>query len=187
MKKFLSLLVAMLILVGMVGCSAKKTTDQNVTGPVAKGQLPTLTAEEAQAIALEHAGVTADQVTSLNARYQVTDYVPEYIVAFEHDELQYNYTIHGDSGEVLVYGTNPIGTPEAKPKLSQNAVRDIAVKHSGINGKDVQNLEIEYAVFTGEPVYLVKFRVGSAKLKYIIHAETGEILSNEKERVEEEK
>ena len=62
-----------------------------------------LTEEEAAAIALEHAGLTAEQVTGLLVRYELDDRVPEYEVDFRVDRMEYEYTIHAETGEILSF------------------------------------------------------------------------------------
>lgn len=182
MKKFLSLLTVGLILVGLVGCSASKKADH--TRPPAY-KAPALSAEEAQAIALEHAGFTADQVTLLNTQYQVENNIPEYEVEFQQANQEYEYTIHADSGEILEIGkdgNSPTGATEYQPKLQEETARDIAIKHAGVDGNDVQDLKIEFEMDDGVPEYSVEFRVGAWELDYEIHADTGDILNYEKER-----
>jgi len=63
----------------------------------------TLTAQEAEAIALEHAGFTAEQVTGLRTTYEIDDRVPEYEVEFRVDRMEYDYTIHAETGEILSF------------------------------------------------------------------------------------
>ena len=62
-----------------------------------------ITENEAQSIALKHAGFTADQVTGLRTVYEIDDRVPEYEVEFWVDRTEYDYTIHAETGEILSY------------------------------------------------------------------------------------
>ena len=62
-----------------------------------------ITEEQAQRIALEHANVTAEQVTGLRVSYDVDDGVPEYEVEFYHDHWEYEYEIHAETGEIRSY------------------------------------------------------------------------------------
>lgn len=64
---------------------------------------PALTAEEAQAIALKHAGFTADQVTRLHTEYEVDHGVPKYEVEFDQGVWEYDCEIHADTGEVISF------------------------------------------------------------------------------------
>jgi len=60
-----------------------------------------LTADDAKKIALDHAGLTADKVTGLRAKYDVDDGVPTYEVEFYADGWEYDYEIHAEIGKIL--------------------------------------------------------------------------------------
>ncbi|MBQ7800915.1 MAG: PepSY domain-containing protein [Oscillospiraceae bacterium] len=60
-----------------------------------------LTADEAKAIALAHAGLTAEQVKKLEAEFDYDDGRPEYEVEFRYGGLEYSYEIHGETGKIL--------------------------------------------------------------------------------------
>lgn len=62
-----------------------------------------LTAEQAKEIALQHAGLTAGQVSHLKAEYDVDDGVPEYDVEFRYGNWEYEYEIHAQTGKVLFW------------------------------------------------------------------------------------
>lgn len=59
--------------------------------------------EEAETIALEHAGLTADKVTRLHTEYEIDDRVPMYEVQFYYDHWEYDYDIHAETGEILSF------------------------------------------------------------------------------------
>ena len=79
--------------------------EQAVTPPSASGNgnAAALTLEQAQEIALNHAGFAPDQVTNLHGDFDVDDGVPEYEVGFFQDGWEYDYTIHADTGDILEY------------------------------------------------------------------------------------
>lgn len=62
-----------------------------------------LTLEEAQKIALEHAGFTVDQVFRLHTQYEIEHGIPQYDVEFHQGSWEYDYEIHADTGEVLSF------------------------------------------------------------------------------------
>lgn len=62
-----------------------------------------LTKEEAQAIALEHAGFTAEQVNYLRAEFDMDDRIPQYDIEFHEDRWEYEYEIHAETGTVLSF------------------------------------------------------------------------------------
>lgn len=62
-----------------------------------------LTPEEVQAIALQHAGFTADQVQYLRTEYEIDDRVPQYDVQFHEGRWEYEYEIHAETGVILSF------------------------------------------------------------------------------------
>ena len=62
-----------------------------------------LTAEEAQSIALNHAGFAADQVRFLRTEPELRDRVPHYDVEFAEGRWEYEYEIHAETGAVLSF------------------------------------------------------------------------------------
>ena len=87
-----ALLGAVLTLSLLTGCAARSAAPA-----------PALTAEEAQAIALEHAGFTADQVRFLRTEPELRDRVPHYDVEFQEGRWEYDYEIHAQTGEILSF------------------------------------------------------------------------------------
>jgi len=67
--------------------------------PVTEAPAP-LTAEEAKAIALEHAGFTSDQVSRLRAEFDWDDGVPTWDVEFREGYWEYDYEIHAETGKI---------------------------------------------------------------------------------------
>ena len=121
-RLFSLLLVAVLAVPAMTGCQAARSAGRAVergvesagnavkqavdtTTATASGTHanPALTLEEAQNIALKHAGFAADQVTALHTEYEIEHGVPQYDVEFHHGAWEYDYEIHADTGEILSY------------------------------------------------------------------------------------
>lgn len=123
--KFLPLLLAAMLL--LTGCTA--TFDANADVPAANApmdsfqsvsaasqdpfpqpapepapeQTEPLTKEQAQAAALTHAGLSADQVTRLEVEYEIDDGIPRYEVQFRYDGWEYDYKIHAETGAILSF------------------------------------------------------------------------------------
>ena len=105
-KTFLPILF--LVILTMTGCRA--TYEADLTDPAkaveslaaAEGSQE-LTKEEAQAIALEQAGFTADQVSRLRTEYEIDDGVALYEVTFFADGWEYDYEIDAKTGKILSY------------------------------------------------------------------------------------
>ena len=125
-KKLLTLLVVVLVLSLLAACGAPAAPTANTPAPqsaptepvpataataeAADTAVPTpaakasaLSQQEAEAIALEHAGLTADQVSFLHSEYEIDDGVSQYDVEFYHENLEYNYEIHALTGQILEF------------------------------------------------------------------------------------
>ena len=60
-------------------------------------------AEKAKSIALNHAGVSASQTSEMKVEQDWDDGVLEYEVEFKAGGVEYEYTIHGGTGQILKY------------------------------------------------------------------------------------
>ncbi|MBE6957363.1 MAG: hypothetical protein E7450_07950 [Ruminococcaceae bacterium] len=87
---------------GPVTSTPPPAQQSGTSTPSVSSSGPTLlTPEQARAIALNHAGLTAGQVTGLRSELDVDDGVREYEVEFRFDGWEYDYEIHAVSGAVL--------------------------------------------------------------------------------------
>lgn len=82
--------------------TADTTTTDAPVGAVT-GDAVQLTAEEAQQIALTHAGLTADAVSELRAVYEIDDGRGEFEVHFRNGDYDYDYDIDAVTGQVISY------------------------------------------------------------------------------------
>ena len=83
-------LISALVLSTLTGCGS------------AAGQVSAaITPEEAQSIALEHAGLTADQATRLHTQPDRDDGILHYDVEFHSGGYEYDYEIDANSGNIL--------------------------------------------------------------------------------------
>lgn len=156
------------------------TAPENTAGPMLQS--------EAEAIVLNHAGLTADQVTGLRTEL---DERWEYEVEFRHGDYEYDYTVHAVTGAILehdkeydpkpVAPTEPTVAPTEPERLTAEEAKAIALDHAGFTADQVRELEAELDFEGGIPVYEVDFEAGKWEYSYEIHAETGEILSWEKD------
>lgn len=60
-----------------------------------------ITKEEAEAIALAHAGLAKEQVVFDHTEYDGDDRYPEYEIEFYCDGWEYQYEVHAETGEIL--------------------------------------------------------------------------------------
>ena len=96
MKKTALLMVIVTVLTALLltACASKMENSPSASD---------ITAEEAKTIALEHAGVTAEQVKGLRVEYEIDDGIAEYEVQFRVDRLEYDYTLRAENGEILSF------------------------------------------------------------------------------------
>lgn len=69
----------------------------------------------------------------------------------------------------------------AENRLTDEEARDIALRHAGLSVNDVRGLRVEFDYDDGRPEYDVDFRSSGYEYDYEIHAETGDIITWEKE------
>ena len=125
MKKLISLFMILSLLVVFAGCrklhQAEEYLDhkldvaeEQVEQAVQEAISPTVSPEivsssegiteaEAQAIALEHAGVTEADISRLEVRKDFDDGRQEYDVEFHVDRLEYEYEIDAVTGKILSF------------------------------------------------------------------------------------
>ena len=168
-----------------------------------------LTEGEAAAAALEHAGLTEGEVTQLRTRMDRDDRRSHWEVSWRSGDWAYDYDIDPETGAVVDWERDyepvktapapteapaPAETPppteapaptqpkqEAQEYLSREKARSIALAHAGFTADQVTGLRAEFDRDDGVPVYEVDFRVGRIEYEYEIHAETGAVLSFDKD------
>ena len=149
--------------------------------------------EAALAIALEHAGVTLDQLSWYEICLDFDDGIWVYEVEFAVGNTEYEYEINAITGEIIKFETELDDDPEGAPGtprptqqpgsefLSEDEVRAIVFNHAGVNANDVREFEIELDDEHGIWVYEVEFKAGNIEYDYVVNAVTGEIIKSETE------
>lgn len=148
-----------------------------------------ITAEEAEAIALADAGFTADRLTRIRTEYELDNGVPEYDVKFWIDDREYEYEIHAETGTILrkesesLDSTRPATEPQATDsgRLTAEEAEAIALADAGLTADQVKHLRTEFDLDNGIAEYEVDFHHDGWEYDYTIHAETGKILSRDKD------
>lgn len=105
--KFKILITAVLLIALLSGCGLPIPSFlAEAKQPAAQPAFDTsalLSEEDAKAIALDHARLSAEDVTGLWVELDYDDGRPEYDVRFRYNYLEYEYEIHGESGRILSY------------------------------------------------------------------------------------
>ncbi len=151
--------------------------------PVAETTQPAITETEAQTIALTHATLTADAVTALHSHLDTDDRIPHWDVEFRQGDWEYDYEI-SMTGEILHHEKEldpEKPAPTATEQLSAADAKALALAHAGLTEAQVRQLRAEFDLEDGSPVFEVEFTCGGWEYDYEIHAESGNILSWDKE------
>ena len=73
------------------------------TAAPAPPQAEPLAKADAEKIALDYLGFTADQVQRLRTEYEIDDGVPQFDVEFLEGDWEYEFEIHAENGKILSY------------------------------------------------------------------------------------
>ena len=73
------------------------------SAPAAPVPAVALSKEDAEAIALEYANFTADQVSYLWTEFEIDDRIPLYDVQFHEGRWEYEFEIHAETGAILSF------------------------------------------------------------------------------------
>lgn len=112
------------------------TPNSAVSSPAEK----TITAEEAKAAALKHAGLNASEVTFTKAELDYDNGIAEYEIEFHSAADEYEYDINAETGMVIKYSKEALELPAMKS--SQNTItleeaKAAALKYAELAASDV--------------------------------------------------
>ena len=146
----------------------------------------TITAEDAKAKALAHAGLTADAVTFVTAQLDRDDGRLVYDVEFyTADYKEYDYEIDAATGDVLSfdfdadhYAPAANQPPAASASITAEDAKAKALAHAGLSADAVTFVTAQLDRENGRLVYDVEFYTADYKeYDYEIDATTGEVVS----------
>lgn len=162
---------------------------QQPTTPVTPA--PTyITLQQAVDIALNHAGLKADQVTFEDREFDIDDGAAAYKLEFKTDSAEYEYEIDAVTGKILDVEMDSHKTPGAtkpaatKPTESKSVTLDeakkIALEHAGVKAADATFEKAELNKEDG--VYELEFFTSTYEYDYEINAASGKVVKSEKEK-----
>lgn len=182
------------------------STDPGTT-PSSDGSVPSvtyLTAEQAKAAALTHAGVNSVDAFNWECEFDKDDGRAIYEIEFCAGTYEYSYDIDATDGSVIKYereynddrmsasspSTQP--TPDPTPTSSTqpaastsvigtDAAKAAALAHAGVSAANAYGWECELDHDDGRTVYEIEFKAGRYEYSYEIEAYTGTVLDHEKE------
>ncbi len=140
--------------------------------------------DEAKALALADAGLTAGQVTFTKAEADQHDGIPEYEIEFRTADREYEYEISA-SGAILKRDSEALNHahPEhtGTDRIGVDNAKAIAAAHAGLSLDQITFSKVKLENDHHESVYEIEFHAGGFDYEYEIDARTGEILDWDKE------
>ena len=156
--------------------------------PAAAATTADIGVEKAKEAALSHAGVAESDTVFLIAEADYDDGRKEYEVEFYAGGTEYDYTIDAASGRVLKFDTELewYSADDGAGYGWQNVIgkqkaQEIALADAGVAAEDALHLIVKPDWDDGVRIYEVEFYTASQEYDYEIHAETGDILSRDRE------
>lgn len=144
-----------------------------------------LTKDGAKSLALEHAGLKAEDVTFAETDMDMEDNQLTYEIKFVTKDYQtYNYEILAADGTIwsIKYEAGPSSLPQKNKKTSVTSERakEIALSHAGRKAEDVTFVKTETEYDDGRLEYELEFVTADKKeYEYEISGSTGAVISFE--------
>lgn len=141
--------------------------------------------------ACAHAGVDVNSIIAHHEEFDSENGRMVYEIEFYADNVEYDYDIDALTGAVVKYsreqysGTVPsanTGTNTSSDFIGEDAAKQAAVSHAGVNSANVVWLEAQFDRDDGWFVYELEFTCDGAKFEYTVNALTGDILKSEREQ-----
>lgn len=176
------------------GSILKKDIDYERYGGTANnsGQY-SITAEEAENIALKDAGVSRDNVDFITSHAGRDDGIYLYDVEFFAGDRKYEYEINASNGNIIQSdidyerysggnaGANNGGNT-SQANITAEEAENIALKDAGVSRSSVRYIKSKLDRDDGRTVYEVEFAVDYTEYEYEINAADGNIISKDMDR-----
>lgn len=139
-----------------------------------------MTVEKAYKIALKDAGLTSSEVRCVEKEYDREDKVYEIEFKKKGSKIEYGYEI-SNTGKILEKSVDyNRAVVKGSKKLTKADAINVVVKTHGFKKTVVSKGRIKLEKDGGQWVYEMKFRSGSYRYEYEVHAATGKILEYSK-------
>ena len=151
--------------------------------PEQKAEGQALTRSEARDLALDNAGVSAEQAAFTKSKLDYEDGVLVYEIEFVTDQSAYEYEIDAVTGEILERSVETRASSASGAKeIDLSEAKRIALRHAGLTEGEVTFSEAKREKDDGEDKFEIEFRKGNIEYEYEIDAATGSILEYGRER-----
>lgn len=139
-----------------------------------------MTVEKAYKIALKDAGLTSSDVRCVEKDYDREDKVYEIEFKKKGSKIEYGYEI-SNTGKILEKSVDyNRAVVKGSKKFTKADAINVVVKTHGFKKTVVSKGRIKLEKDGGQWVYEMKFRSGSYRYEYEVHAATGKILEYSK-------
>ena len=143
--------------------------------------------DDAKTAAYAHAGVSASDVLYVETDFDSEHGVMVYEVEFYAGNVEYEYDINAQTGEVVKYEQQNTGTSVPSGSISgdyigETAAKEAALAHAGVSEADVCWLKADFDRDDGVYYYELEFTANGVKYDYDVNALTGDIVKFEQER-----
>ena len=175
MKRLKLATIITIISISLMGCSNSEVSNNK-----------TVTIDEAKEIALKHAGLTSDQVSFVEVESDVDNNIEKYNIEFYHGDKEYDYEINSANGEIIKYDYDMENNKNENNlssvvNISEEQAKEIALKHAEVTSDKISFVKVEMDVGNGTQKYDIEFYYNNVEYSYEIDANTGDILSYERD------
>ncbi len=143
--------------------------------------------EQARATAVEHAGLTADDVTFIKVQLDRDDGRTVYDVEFYYGNTEYDYEIDAASGEVVSYDQDienyNIQAQAAENVISLEQAKEAALTAAGLDASSVKWVKEKLDYDDGRSVYELECISGEMEYDFEINGADGTVLEQDSDSV----
>ncbi len=147
-----------------------------MTVACALGALADVTLEEAKQIALDHAGVAAEDAIFTKAHHDHDDGRVVADIEFYAGDTEYEFDVDITTGEITEFETEKHGLIASDGSITLDDAKQIALARVGMKEEDVRFKKAHADQENGRNVYEIEFVVNGMEYEFDIDAASGTIL-----------
>lgn len=146
------------------------------------GALAEVSLDQAKQIALDHAGVAAENAVFTKAHPDYDDGRSIYDIEFFSGTTEYELDVDAATGEITEFETEEHALAAADGQIDEESAKQIALAHAGLRAEDVTFRKAKLDRDDGRMEYEIEFVAGGMEYEYDIDAATGRILKFDADR-----
>ena len=146
-----------------------------------------ISAADAKAAALKHAGLSASQISQYECQKDYENGKAVYEIEFKYNGYEYSYDIDAATGKVAAYDREhdddavSANTGTSSSAISAADAKAAALKHAGLSASQISRYEFCKDYENGKTIYEIEFMYNGYEYSYDIDAANGNILHAERE------